>query len=349
MANDVNAPPSWPASAGLRPNEIIFATDVAALFDVHNFALAYAGTGPAFQQTWPDEVLTWSGDPPEDEAEEPIPLCRWRIPLLSDAHTALVVEVRGRYDAGVGAGGATVTLRSRVTGDTVTADLPALAGWVELDPLELDGEVDRGGDRFDEVELFIASTGGGDHAAVLSQIAASWPELASPLADDPIDDAPPLALDAAIADNPLSTPFGHGLLEGRAALARRPRMGVCWSGIDPAWLAGLPAEAAALVTAPVGIGVLAADASNGLGVVAHVRQGADAGADRIYPLRPAIPPEDGPAWLSQHERAQTGALSGRYLITGTLAGVGAAIAGLSIWTREDVTTDAELWGAEVGP
>lgn len=346
MANAAAFPPVWPP-IDILPGDTILAEHWAPLANTANICLAWAGTGPLIQQSWPAGAIRYTGVTLEDDDDIPIPMMRWRVPLVSDQHVTLDVEAIGEYIPGVSPGGAgRIILESANTGDVVTLDLLEGGGAV-TDTLTIGPAVDRAGvDRFDEIWLYPRSTGGADHYAELTRLRVECPPLTTPLAATRIDDVCPLGAGFAAADHPLSTPIGHWLLDVLDVVRLRPRVWCLWSGVDPAYVAHLPAGAAALVAPAPRIGVRSTWASiEGHGLVAHARRNADAGADRILDLRPELPPSATAQWVSHHEPRD------RIAVPVDTAGVSGRAAGgvnaFSIWTREDVVTAAgAAWESE---
>lgn len=352
MPSAVDFPPTFPA-VDILPGDTILAEHWAPMANLANIALSYAGTGPLVQQSWLPGVLRYSGNELEDEDDIPIPMLRWRIPIVSDQHTTLDIEVIGEYIAGAGAGTGRVRLKSANTGDTLTLNF-AEGGGAVTGTLTIGPAVDRAGvDRVDEIWLYPRATGGADHFCEVTRVRIECPALPLVgagedvgLADTRIDDVCPIGTGFAAADHPLSTPIGHWLLDVLEVLSTRPRVWANCSGIEPAYIEHLPEGAEHLVEPPARIGVLSTwQPIEGHGIVAHVRRTDDAGADRILDIIPELPPSETAQWVSHHERRDRASFP--FDSAGVSGRAGGGVNSVSIWTREGVDSAAgPAWAAE---
>ncbi|RTL16453.1 MAG: hypothetical protein EKK55_24355 [Rhodocyclaceae bacterium] len=229
MANGYDIDPTLPDPDATLPGDPITATEIARLCGALNCANAWVGAQPAFQQSWQHGRCSHTGPAPEDEGETPIPIATWRVHVPTTLHRTLVFWLRAEK---VGAGDASVTLRSRL-GDvetTVALDVDAADEWSGPHTLDLDVDPEEiespNGLWWDDVELYINTAS--PTVATVYQIAAEIAALDSPLPAELVEDA------AGLAAPPL--PTGTTAAAGRPLHAARgaqitAAMGATW----PRW------------------------------------------------------------------------------------------------------------------
>lgn len=341
----------WPDVERLIAGEVIKGSDFVPLINLANCALACTSTGPLIQQSWVGGI-EWD-DLPIVDGDDPFPMFRWRIPIISNRHMTLRIRVLGQRVeyAGVSPPVATATFKS-VSADTeVTIDLPEVLGWVE-DTLDIDVGEDRHGDRVDELQMFMQGTFDEivQWGALVYQVVIDVVEISSPLPAARVDGAVPIGEQRAGDDSPLSTCIAEWLIGAIEAVATRPIIGLLWSAIDPVYADEYPEFA----VVPPSIGVESAvPVVANHGVVAHVRVSDDRPRLFVAPVAREVPARIEPTWMSQHSPrvlASDPLPAGPAGVTrvGVGADIGAAPApiGMHVWMREDVTGDVTVWGED---
>lgn len=343
-------PADWPDIERLISGEVIKGSDFYQLINLSNLALASAGTGPIIQQSWVTGI-EWGDFPINDGDDVPIPLLRWRIPIISNAHLTLrirVLGVRVEY-AGIAPPIATVTFKSKSADAEVTIDLPEIFSWVE-DTLDIDIGEDRAGDRVDELQMFLQGTYDGEQqwGARVHQIVVDILEIESPLPAARIDDAVPIGEQRAADDSPLSTCVAEWLIDAIEQVSTRPIIAMSWSATDAIYV-----DLFEHSYSPPSIGVESAiPVIANHGVVAHVQSPPDI---RIFlaPISRETVATDTTSWLSQHSPRVLAppivpnGVSGVARV-GIKDNIGAAPAPINvcIWMREDVIGDVTPWGED---
>lgn len=242
MANGYDIDQSLPDPEATLPGDPITATEVSRLCGALNLANAWAGSHPAFQQSWPHGRCSHTGPAPEDEEETPIPVATWRVHVPTTAHRVLVFWLRAEK---VGAGDASVTMRSRL-GDvetTVALDVDAADTWsgphtldLEVDPEEIESPF---GLWWDDVELYINATS--PTVATVYQIAAEVAALESPLPAELVEDAsgrgaPPLPTGiTAASGRPLHAARGAHITAAMVSTWPRWSHRMAWSPLSDAY------------------------------------------------------------------------------------------------------------------
>ena len=237
MANTTAAANERLGGPGLvLPGDAIQTSHWSALPARLNAGLAEIGATVVISQEWPGGQCRHAGAIPTAEAVA-IPIAVWAIPVPSDRHTALHIELRAWNTTALHEG--RVTLRSQTTADEVTVVVGVGAGagdvWTDAGALDI-APAELGGGELDVIEMYLETD---DAGAVITveQISAEIRDLSSPLAAQALTTkgavAGPMGVDQLSDDAPLSTPTAFDLIDGDAHLRQRPNLAVTWSGLNP--------------------------------------------------------------------------------------------------------------------
>ncbi len=240
MANNVESPPTLPDPNAFLPG-IVLRGDVFELIpECLNNALSFHGAGFAFQQIWEDGICQSSDmSIPQDGGSNDIPIATWRIPIISDRHDSISIQVRG-YHTALAIGG-DVEFRSENAGDSVTAALgngaAAADSWTDVGSLDIADT--GGGDGYEVITMYLVADMMAGFSEIV-QVMAEYGPLADPLPAETIttNDVAgiPFGLDTVTGpDRPLPAVRGHQMINTLTALYARPRVLLNWSGLDSSY------------------------------------------------------------------------------------------------------------------
>lgn len=210
-SNSLQLPAPLTVLAGTR---LIYGPDsVQAAAYCHNWLTARGGCAPMVDQGWQGSAWVWNG------AAQVGP--SWRIPTLTASHTTVDVVVQYTQAVAVGqiralsatAGGA-VAVATVVGGPFEVT----LAGLAVASP-------------YDDVSIELTSAGGNlvIHDAYIVPVV-----LANPLPAAAVDGVSPMGVAALAAEAPLTPRALRDMRVGLPLQRARPRVVMCWSGLDPA-------------------------------------------------------------------------------------------------------------------
>lgn len=195
-------------------------------------------------QSWPAGQCTYAS-----------PIVRtvatWRVPLLSDDHTALFFDIHATNVAGVGG---TVRFVSGIANVQW-----AVNGAVGVSTRYTGTLIMPQGATWDDVSLVMFATGVGDEVR-LDRVNAEFTVLTSPLGAGRVPlatggDFNPMGSTVVATDHALSSFIGQASRDNLEGLQARPRQVLSWSGIDlPGAAAGIDhgphAHRSSIITRP---------------------------------------------------------------------------------------------------
>lgn len=241
MANAFSTPPVLPDPLlDYLPGLIIKAPEIEEIYETLNYAIAEQHAEQVINQTFENEICyTDQVTFPVDGEDNPIPICEWDVPLISDKHTILNIYIRGYYTAAGNSG--TIMFTSKGSGTFDIMLLP-LEGEPEADDFSLQGTLDLAdlGEGFDTItlEMIVGNAAG---KAVITQVYAEIEPLASPLATSSHSGAVPFGTQVLSGpDYALPSSRAYQLIDTITTLNERNRVFMNASAINEAYNDELP-------------------------------------------------------------------------------------------------------------
>lgn len=227
MANSI------PASGGTLPDPNKLATgqavkslEVGRIPSMLNYSLNFARCQPFVSQTWADGICRY-----ENVGGTYTDVATWRVPLLTNVHTRLVIVIRAGAGGGTGTGN--VRFTSAGSGATYIFTVGATGFYFTPFPTGLTTAAIAATD-YDEITMsFAASTGN----EIIVDTVSIAPDIlaAATLPAALIDGAEPFGIGTCFdPDYPLPASMGKRMITALEALKQRPRMLFCWSGLSAA-------------------------------------------------------------------------------------------------------------------
>lgn len=214
MSATYDEPPGLPNPYHWRAGQKIASAPFDTLAGAANYALAYAGTGEAFQMRFDGTIASFTG------VLSGVVQTR-AVRIVSDAHTTLRCYARLSHAGAAGF----VRFSSVTAGDSVDVAAPAAVALVG--PVDL--TIADNGSGYEEVEIRFGATVG--TPTVVEHIFATIAPLATPLTAL-VGAAAPVGRDIAGADYPCSSALGHAIIAAFDQAADAPRGLLNWAMTD---------------------------------------------------------------------------------------------------------------------
>ena len=228
MANSFTLPTSGagavPSPDAVVAGKTIEAETVGKLTELVNFTHAHLGCSPVVSQGYVDTFAV-TGTPADYN-------CLWRVPIPSNAHSTLVLLVKGKLNNAASAG--SIQFEEQTNSNTATINITSTSSTWYRQTLSVGAQ----GAEYLELQATAISAGLG---TIIEYISIHWEPLTSPLAagvvsakhtSSPAEDITPLGATRSTADHPLSSARGVSITRTLSELANRPRPLFSWSGLQ---------------------------------------------------------------------------------------------------------------------